>query len=1339
MGCSSTNFSREELVNSMKNGVLIQQVKLNQTQKESLEALDYLKNNVSLNIEKHKYSLFGDIELKTSVSESAKRKSGKREISVNPDNEIKRQGGTFIHEVLKDLVDYYANHNGDSVIRNTVRDKALSGATKLHGNNFDQLSKLAKSLVDTIQEQQKQIDPKGKVEIRTEAFVADFLKDIGGMIDVVAIFSDNTASIYDYKNTSRGKAIQGEEVVDNLFPYYELGQYDLSMSEYKRILLERIGVKSIRQNRLLPIAVSYKYKKEGEIGEKLLPDVNTLLAYQPSNDFMKPVPVGAEGSRWEGITKLVEKQLKLQTELVEKLKKGGLTAEQKKHLQDRIDNINRSVMKTLVDEDINDLLGTVANLSIEAQTRLKEVQTLPNGEDNPAYLSLEDLDNFGKELATYSDITNETHSYFSELRESNPEQYNRLKEGLNAVRNGLQDAATAIAFEFTNRAEEAVKKEYKDENGHLLPMQELSPGQLIFAKISEINNPVFNTIWKVIEDAQYDIKKKFEDMDKSIWGTTDALHKWAHDNHMHRMDAYKIMINEKTGNMYAKLDSEFYKRLQKALEDKSKKGIDIVHDNFDFRDKEAFKKDYVTRLEGFKAVQKAKFNNLATVKDTNKYKKSIETWIDNNDLINSRESWLNDSNRKKYLELKQSVVEANYSTEYRKIQSIKPLKEFYDMWTEKMEQFADILGITNYYDLPPNFIPNIRKDVLEHLSSDGLHIAAGIKEMMESFNVREEDIYRGTSEKRIPILFTNKFFTKDGKVDNNRKSYDLSKSLRIFGHMAYSYQHMNEIEPKINALKSLIGNPTPEQGGIESTDRMGRRIKGRIQPYLTKEGRMTETYKLLDEITDCYLYGIKFTEKSLIPGMDTVHFLTKAKNYNSVVKLSFAITPALGAYIAGKFGTRFNAKKGIAYTTEQLNHATKIQVTDTKLYQELTKFFDAENDSYLDRAVHSQSFSAKNNIISSRTGFAPLRLADKHITNHILVSMAQNYGVTKDGGIMRLNRNGIDNTQYKTILESLKTDEKGNVSIEGLSKQGFIQFRAATKAAAGEIIGNMNADDLGKGDVNLLINQMMAFKSWLPALVQEYTGSLRWDETSQAMRWGRFASWMSDYSPSTNYTTQELETGKYMYSYLSKVILPNMGKLILDISTFGLAPTMGMKRINEVRAQREFLKWQVKNPGLRETVSFDDFLEIKEGQMKAMLMQMRVIIGFMALAMFLGGKGDDDKRPRYMQNYATRNLYKIFSKAGSELTFMWNPSEFIRIMKNPIPVTGLLTQLKNTVFNGFDESRDLMVGENKKNDPTPAGYYMMQWIPGEPQLARFLEIYKSMEKSQYQVYSSQTN
>jgi len=355
------------------------------------------------------------------------------------------------------------------------------------------------------------------------------------------------------------------------------------------------------------------------------------------------------------------------------------------------------------------------------------------------------------------------------------------------------------------------------------------------------------------------------------------------------------------------------------------------------------------------------------------------------------------------------------------------------------------------------------------------------------------------------------------------------------------------------------------------------------------------------------------------------------------------------------------------------------------------------------------------------------------------VAMSQNWGVKDDGTIVRFTKKGKEKGIYKnvkSIFEAIKLDDKG-MSIEGLSDEGFMQFRAAVKAVISETIGNMNPDDIGAVDTNLIMNQMMAFKSWMPALVQEYVGGLRWDQTTQAMRWGRFKAYFNDYRRDLNFTPHEIEQGRLFYSYMSKVVLPNVSKLILDLTTFGLAPRMGLQRVNEDRARKMFVRWQREHPGLVNKVTFDDFLEIKEAQIKAMLMQLRFIFGFMALAMFLGAKGDDGE-PRYYENRVTRAFYKIFSKAGSELTFMWNPTEFLRLVRNPWPLTSLLLQVKNVAVNGFDETRDIMFGEDSNQDKAPIGYYMFQFMYGMPQLMRLTEMYETMKKSPYQVFNIQS-
>jgi hypothetical protein len=149
-------------------------------------------------------------------------------------------------------------------------------------------------------------------------------------------------------------------------------------------------------------------------------------------------------------------------------------------------------------------------------------------------------------------------------------------------------------------------------------------------------------------------------------------------------------------------------------------------------------------------------------------------------------------------------------------------------------------------------------------------------------------------------------------------------------------------------------------------------------------------------------------------------------------------------------------------------------------------------------------------------------------------------------------------------------------------------------------------------------------------------------------------------------------------------------------------------------------------------MTFEHFLEVKEGQMRAALVEMRTVLGLMMLITILGaGGGDDKKKPLYMANWGTRLIFKNLTKAQSELTFMWSPIQLAQLISNPFPLTSILTKSLKTVTNGLDESRDLLVGENSISDKTPMGYFLLQWIYGGGQIARFTELYKQYEKSPY--------
>jgi hypothetical protein len=174
----------------------------------------------------------------------------------------------------------------------------------------------------------------------------------------------------------------------------------------------------------------------------------------------------------------------------------------------------------------------------------------------------------------------------------------------------------------------------------------------------------------------------------------------------------------------------------------------------------------------------------------------------------------------------------------------------------------------------------------------------------------------------------------------------------------------------------------------------------------------------------------------------------------------------------------------------------------------------------------------------------------------------------------------------------------------------------------------------------------------------------------------------------------------------------------------------GFERVNKERATLKYQQWLSQNPDMIGKTTFEDFLEVKQGQMKAVLVELRVILGFIGLIVFLGGEGDDGEK-RYMNNIITRNLYKILTKAESELAFMWTPNEFLKLIENPVPMASLLSLTEKSIRNFSDEMRDWARGENSPQDKTPSFYYFMQWIPGGSQLGRVFEIFDEYKKSPY--------
>jgi hypothetical protein len=1379
MACRPEDITEEQLHNLLNDWDKVFETYPNQPVSYTLKILSYLKKNLEMvEVEtkegtKEKYKL-GDRIFDLRVSDEAKKhfrqmkgNAYANEASKNPINILKAKGGTQVHKVMEHLVNALVNPETAQEELKKALEASTEGQFKISSKDFKMLQRGAKKLVDQIQAYQNKINKRtgkeGEVIILTEVPVADSQSNRGGTLDVLAIFSDNTAGVFDYKvigsNARQRVEIGGEQVlVDELIYGAKLEGYTKSMPVYSEMLEKVVGIKKIRYSRLVPIHALYNFKDTNN------PKIVKLEMGEDINEHLEQIPIMEAPDTKELIT-IVEQQFGIMSRLQAKLNAGGLSNDEWTETKKEIDRIKKSIKAITIKGDLSELIIDLAESIQKFYTKMEEPELLPSEDENgmsqvnPEYLRLKELEDFRHKFSSNSELVSLTRGMIAEMKElDQEEEAKKLETQIDEISLANEKALDLATSEKISRVENMLaehgQKAQLDENGHIKDQKPLGIIEKFWARESEIDHPIFKTFVKIKDKTLYKIRNQVINIEERlIKGRTD-LRKWAKENGISLASAYKKLIDENTGNLYHKHTKEWVKQREDALENKN---ITWVKKNYELRDKAAFQESYLRRKKQQEEYLKKVYNNLKdrkiggqvvkTAKDYKfLYERDLGYWEKQNNLLKEDEAWFNQYNRR-HIKLKEEVSEANLSDEFKYIMNNKPLYDFYKLMLNLNYEYKKAMGL-NYRDFPYNLVPNIRKSIIERAVGDNIGnislIGAG-QEILDSMRVREEDTMMaireedGSPVKNIPKLFLHPFRNKEGDIDNSMKSFDLAKSMLYFGKMAYTYKYMNEIEAQTLALKDTLGKPHHSSPGEQVLTSKGERIKSPVRRYLTKKaGLASDTARLFEKFVNFHLYGIRFEEKGKTKNVlgreiNSVKATLQAKQYLSLKVLGLSVIPGTAAFIAGKAGSYIIAKKGIAYTEKQFVNATKLWATDHEKYLAFSKYFDFYAEDMTYRKATKLSQKPITRWLSTRNLFVTLRGADERVTNQVAVSMAQNYGIDSEGNLVRLNRKGVDEN-IKPLWDTVEIKDGklvfnpgDNVSTGGMTDSAFISFRNAVRSVTAGIVGSMNDEDISQTDTNLTLNLLMHFRTWMPGVLEERFGKFKYDEDVQALKAGRFVALASEFG----FTNEQGQQYKKFRYYVQEVVLPKLGGIILDLGTFGIAPRLGLKRVNERKAKFAFQRWKAENPETAENVTFEEFLEIKQAQIKAAMVEMRMILLFLGVIAFLGAEGDDGE-PRYYSTWAGRQLYKVLNRGHSELSFAWNPTEFIRLVSNPLPLSSLLADVYKTLSNTIEVAlEDLNLREINPQDKTPRFYYSSQWIIGMNQLRRIVELYEQDKKNQY--------
>jgi len=1259
------------------------------------------------------------------------------EEEAKPRNILLKQKGTIIHKYLEVI--------GESVFqgktptkaevqkrviedlqdRDDIANEEFFDKDKtffmLSGNQFGELRDGLIKVVAGIKAKQERIDPNEEVKFFPELLIYDKYGDIGGTIDLAVLYSNGSVGIYDYKtiNFDDTKTLAG----------FKEDAYNIQISEYKRILQDRYGIKNIGETRVIPIDVQTNFAATGLT--TILMGTTGIGTKSKDRPYLEQIPVARELTEDKELNESLKKMFVLYDNLRVKLSNDY----QNDKLALRVARLREAITGLQLRGDVSFIIGEIQTIYADFEKR----------ENLPADHEFGLNDDFLRELSEY--VHAYKHFGVNAMATARKTQDQKSIHTLQRVAHMLDQMQNRIDHKYIENA-----NRYSDYDVAGKAPAEGFLGKL-FKQLSQFKRPTFKKLSEMVHEVGYKVRRDVNAAIEEIDEKNEALKTWGKARGIGLQQVFdKYLINPKNGNLKSKYKSEHFEEKDKAISQRGSEGTKWFLENTQVERREDGKLYYTgERLKLYEEQRKAHFDYLDRTMLGEENAKAKEDQKSKWDRKFNITTYPNALFYKHNRYIRPQEKPSNYSADYNFMlqPENKALLDYYNMYIE----FNDKFGRLTEKHIDYNFVAEIHQDFIERISNTGSNGVKGLWDsVIRSVELREFDLSRGKMDlstgkpvPEIPLFYTDKLsgnvsrskrkqiedqvaeeFTRGSAAYQNEverqikkaeyesgtksKSRDLTRSLILFAEAAYSHHHLSVTESSALALMEIMKSQGQE---TELVDAAGKAVLNNFTRRAAKMlGVPLSEIDALEKFINLYWYGQRTQGEDISFTVGDKQY-SATKMYQSILRFTSAgalgMKPILAAgnFIGIKSNSYMTGREGKQYKTEDIHKAHGMFLRKDPLFAGAINYFEPYTHDLTFRKANDRSVSKFVQTFTFENLFIMHRLGDEHIDRNVTVAMMHRWGINKDGKVTRLDKLTEEDTDKRSLIErsSIKDDK---FEIDGLNEQQYIRFRRMIQAAATGIKGNMSQEDLNLIRTSLMGQAFMQFRNWMPGLITKRFKNLQYDDLWDDYDVGRFRVFWGEIT--------------------AKGLKPKLGAFTRLLGEVTMIYGYEKSGINKDVTQRFYDKYVVANP--QTDLTLEEFAQLRLDKLKGMARELQIYIGMML--MVAGGKAFIPERDEEALTKATRllaqNTYRVAQRGFLEISFFFDPNSVTTILKSPLPSLRLFTNLYKMVGNTFDESFDVVFGD-EVFDRTPRLYYFSKIVPIMSSYYDFADIWETYNTS----------